>query len=297
MKTLNTTELDNLRLRVRETMKNTIGEVYDNETLVFINTEGKASASIRLYQHRGYDSLGTMILSPSKDGGMGPLQFALVHKIHDTEDQVLDGKKYTTYRDFIKECSALSEAEYKDILKKRIQVAKDAKILFADESENKSYFIMAYKYIRLMDRKEFDFPFSSIAARLELYHDLMLLDTRYAGVNIEEAFLVRREDHNRIVQSKDVYQMTKFLFECLVMALYTAFDTKSIYDAVSHHAMEYLKTRMERGREYSEEELSKLFGMDEGTFLNLILLPAMSSDELVVRNPAAVDGSSRYSLI
>ena len=74
MKTLNTTELDNLRLRVRETMKNTIGEVYDNETLVFINTEGKASASIRLYQHRGYDSLGTMILSPSKDGGMGPLQ-------------------------------------------------------------------------------------------------------------------------------------------------------------------------------------------------------------------------------
>lgn len=296
-KSNNTIELDNLRLRIRETLNNTIGESFNNESLIFINLEGKANASVRLYQFRGYDSSGTLIITPMKEGGIGPLQFSLTKNIRDTEDQVLDKKRYTSYQDFVRESCGLEPDEANVYIQKRSNALRDARRTYSKENSNQEFFMIADKYLRLSDKENFDFPFSDIAARIELYHDLMIYDPRFAGVNFEEAFLIHREDHNRIVESKNTYDMVKFLMESLILALYNAADCKSIYDTVSSQAANYLKTRMERGKKYTENELADLFGMETDTFLNLILIPAMSSDELLVETAREENGSSLYSLI
>lgn len=285
---------ENLLMRVQSLLEAKVGTYFNNEALMMINSSRKANCSIRLFQKRGYDSGIASIMHEDSTGSFAPLEFSLTVRYRMLDYDVFNGSRPTFFKDFLTEDCPLDKERVKAMGKAYSDLSRKTKSLYKN-STVKDYLRIAHKYLELMRNPDFDFCFKDMLARLDLYHGLLKLDGRFAGLNIEQSMLIRREDHNRIVEMGDLYETAFFIISCLLDALYHGCDQLDHFRLQSEYASAYLATRMEKGVPYTIEELGRLFSMTTEMVRMLFVLPALGSDSIVV--DSSDESEDRFTLI
>ena len=161
-------------------------------------------------------------------------------------------------------------------------VSKEASLLFKNSPAG-VYERIAYKYKRIMNTSSL-YPLLPILARLDLYSSLIGIDARFAGINVEEAMLIRREEHQAALEEDGHERMTLFLTECVLDGITRAADQLFEMKHQSEYAILFLSMKMEKGRAYTFDELSLLFSLDKEMIKNLFVIPALSSDRISIGN-------------
>ncbi len=285
---------ENLLLRVQSLLEAKVGTYFNNEALMMVNSSRKANCSIRLYQKRGYDSGVASIMHEDSTGSFAPLEFSLTVRYRMLDFDVFNGSRPTFFKDFLNEDCPLDKERIKAMSRSYSELNRKSKTLYRT-SPVKEYLRLAYRYLEIMRNPDFDFCFKDMLARLDLYHGLIRIDGRFAGLNLEQSMLIRREDHNRLVTDGSVLEMACFIVSSLLDALYHGCDQLDHFRLQSEYAAAYLATRMEKGVPYTIEELGRLFSMTTEMVRMLFILPALGSDSVVVDSS---DGNEdRFTLI
>lgn len=279
-------------IRIETVLDHRIGEIYNNESLIMTNESLKANASVRLYQTRGYDSGLSSIMFQDSDGGFYPLEIKLIEIYGLIDYSMVESKRSDPLKEFLKS-DANASAEIKA---KVLSLFKDAETesLRRFSGLSSSLERIAYKYHMLM-RSDSGYPLLPILARLDLYSSLIKAEPRFAGANIEEAMLIRREEHEEAIAEEAHERLTLFLSECLLDAITRAADQIAEMRHISEYAVLFLSMKMERGREYTFDELSLLFSLDKELMKNLFVIPALSSDRISIGSTAS--GEDTITLI
>ena len=279
-------------IRIETVLDHRIGEIYNNESLIMTNESLKANASVRLYQTRGYDSGLSSIMFQDSDGGFYPLEIKLIEIYGLIDYSMVESKRSDPLKEFLKS-DANASAEIKA---KVLSLFKDAETesLRRFSGISSSLERIAYKYHMLM-RSDSGYPLLPILARLDLYSSLIKAEPRFAGANIEEAMLIRREEHEEAIAEEAHERLTLFLSECLLDAITRAADQIAEMCHISEYAVLFLSMKMERGREYTFDELSLLFSLDKELMKNLFVIPALSSDRISIGSTAS--GEDTITLI
>lgn len=279
-------------IRIETVLDHRIGEIYNNESLIMTNESLKANASVRLYQTRGYDSGLSSIMFQDSDGGFYPLEIKLIEIYGLIDYSMVESKRSDPLKDFLKS-DANASAEIKA---KVLSLFKDAETesLRRFSGISSSLERIAYKYHMLM-RSDSGYPLLPILARLDLYSSLIKAEPRFAGANIEEAMLIRREEHEEAIAEEGHERLTFFLSECLLDAITRAADQIAEMRHISEYAVLFLSMKMERGKEYTFDELSLLFSLDKELMKNLFVIPALSSDRISIGSTAS--GEDTITLI
>lgn len=279
-------------IRIETVLDHRIGEIYNNESLIMTNESLKANASVRLYQTRGYDSGLSSIMFQDSDGGFYPLEIKLIEIYGLIDYSMVESKRSDPLKEFLKS-DANASAEIKA---KVLSLFKDAETesLRRFSGISSSLERIAYKYHMLM-RSDSGYPLLPILARLDLYSSLIKAEPRFAGANIEEAMLIRREEHEEAIAEEAHERLTLFLSECLLDAITRAADQIAEMRHISEYAVLFLSMKMERGREYTFDELSLLFSLDKELMKNLFVIPALSSDRISIGSTAS--GEDTITLI
>lgn len=279
-------------IRIETVLDHRIGEIYNNESLIMTNESLKANASVRLYQTRGYDSGLSSIMFQDSDGGFYPLEIKLIEIYGLIDYSMVESKRSDPLKEFLKS-DANASAEIKA---KVLSLFKDAETesLRRFSGLSSSLERIAYKYHMLM-RSDSGYPLLPILARLDLYSSLIKAEPRFAGANIEEAMLIRREEHEEAIAEEAHERLALFLSECLLDAITRAADQIAEMRHISEYAVLFLSMKMERGREYTFDELSLLFSLDKELMKNLFVIPALSSDRISIGSTAS--GEDTITLI
>lgn len=279
-------------IRIETVLDHRIGEIYNNESLIMTNESLKANASVRLYQTRGYDSGLSSIMFQDSDGGFYPLEIKLIEIYGLIDYSMVESKRTDPIKEFLKsDANASSE-----IKTKVLSLFKDAETesLRRFSGISSSLERIAYKYHLLM-RSDSGYPLLPILARLDLYSSLIKAEPRFAGANIEEAMLIRREEHDESIGEESHERLTLFLSECLLDAITRAADQIAEMRHLSEYAVLFLSMKMERGKEYTFDELSLLFSLDKELMKNLFVIPSLSSDRISIGSTAS--GEDTITLI
>ena len=226
------------------------------------------------------------------DGGFYPLEIKLIEIYGLIDYSMVESKRSDPLKEFLKS-DANASAEIKA---KVLSLFKDAETesLRRFSGLSSSLERIAYKYHMLM-RSDSGYPLLPILARLDLYSSLIKAEPRFAGSNIEEAMLIRREEHEEAIAEEAHERLTLFLSECLLDAITRAADQIAEMRHISEYAVLFLSMKMERGREYTFDELSLLFSLDKELMKNLFVIPALSSDRISIGSTAS--GEDTITLI
>lgn len=279
-------------IRIETVLDHRIGEIYNNESLIMTNESLKANASVRLYQTRGYDSGLSSIMFQDSDGGFYPLEIKLIEIYGLIDYSMVESKRSDPLKEFLKSDANVSA----EIKTKVLSLFKDAETesLHRFSGLSSSLERIAYKYHMLM-RRDSGYPLLPILARLDLYSSLIKAEPRFAGANIEEAMLIRREEHDESIAEESHERLTLFISECLLDAITRAADQIAEMRHISEYAVLFLSMKMERGKEYTFDELSLLFSLDKELMKNLFVIPALSSDRISIGSTAS--GEDTITLI
>lgn len=271
-------------IRIATVLDHRIGDIYNNESLIMTNGNAKANNSIRLYQTRNYDSGISSIMFQDSDGGFYPLELRLTQAYGELDYAFLDSKGSNAIRSFLKSDANADAVRKNEVLSLFKTVSKEASLLFKNSPAG-VYERIAYKYKRIMNTSSL-YPLLPILARLDLYSSLIGIDARFAGINVEEAMLIRREEHQAALEEDGHERMTLFLTECVLDGITRAADQLFEMKHQSEYAILFLSMKMEKGRAYTFDELSLLFSLDKEMIKNLFVIPALSSDRISIGNGA-----------
>ena len=269
-------------IRIATVLDHRIGDIYNNESLIMTNGNAKANNSIRLYQTRNYDSGISSIMFQDSDGGFYPLELRLTQAYGELDYAFLDSKGSNAIRSFLKSDANADAVRKNEVLSLFKTVSKEASFLFKNSPAG-VYERIAYKYKRIMNTSSL-YPLLPILARLDLYSSLIGIDARFAGINVEEAMLIRREEHQAALEEDGHERMTLFLTECVLDGITRAADQLFEMKHQSEYAILFLSMKMEKGRAYTFDELSLLFSLDKEMIKNLFVIPALSSDRISIGN-------------
>ena len=269
-------------IRIATVLDHRIGDIYNNESLIMTNGNAKANNSIRLYQTRNYDSGISSIMFQDSDGGFYPLELRLTQAYGELDYAFLDSKGSNAIRSFLKSDANADAVRKNEVLSLFKTVSKEASLLFKNSPAG-VYERIAYKYKRIMNTSSL-YPLLPILARLDLYSSLIGIDARFAGINVEEAMLIRREEHQAALEEDGHERMTLFLTECVLDGITRAADQLFEMKHQSEYAILFLSMKMEKGRAYTFDELSLLFSLDKEMIKNLFVIPAPSSDRISIGN-------------
>ena len=269
-------------IRIATVLGHRIGDIYNNESLIMTNGNAKANNSIRLYQTRNYDSGISSIMFQDSDGGFYPLELRLTQAYGELDYAFLDSKGSNAIRSFLKSDANADAVRKNEVLSLFKTVSKEASLLFKNSPAG-VYERIAYKYKRIMNTSSL-YPLLPILARLDLYSSLIGIDARFAGINVEEAMLIRREEHQAALEEDGHERMTLFLTECVLDGITRAADQLFEMKHQSEYAILFLSMKMEKGRAYTFDELSLLFSLDKEMIKNLFVIPALSSDRISIGN-------------
>ena len=209
-------------IRIATVLDHRIGDIYNNESLIMTNGNAKANNSIRLYQTRNYDSGISSIMFQDSDGGFYPLELRLTQAYGELDYAFLDSKGSNAIRSFLKSDANADAVRKNEVLSLFKTVSKEASLLFKNSPAG-VYERIAYKYKRIMNTSSL-YPLLPILARLDLYSSLIGIDARFAGINVEEAMLIRREEHQAALEEDGHERMTLFLTECVLDGITRAAD-------------------------------------------------------------------------
>lgn len=267
-------------IRIDTVLDHRIGEIYNNESLIMTNESIKANCSVRLYQTRNYDSGISSLMFQDSDGAFYPLELRLTETYSEMDYEMMDSRASNAIRNFLK-----SDANAPALLKNEVvsivrNATKESNVLFRNSTTG-GYERLAYKYKRIMNAHS-TYSLLPIIARLDLYSSLVSLDSRFAGINIEEAMLIRREEHEAALEEENHERMTLFLTECVLDGITRAADQLFEMKHLSEYAVIFLSMKMERGKAYTFEELALLFSLDKDMIKNLFVIPALSSDRISI---------------
>ena len=196
-------------IRIATVLDHRIGDIYNNESLIMTNGNAKANNSIRLYQTRNYDSGISSIMFQDSDGGFYPLELRLTQAYGELDYAFLDSKGSNAIRSFLKSDANADAVRKNEVLSLFKTVSKEASLLFKNSPAG-VYERIAYKYKRIMNTSSL-YPLLPILARLDLYSLLIGIDARFAGINVEEAMLIRREEPQAALEEDGHERMTLFL--------------------------------------------------------------------------------------
>lgn len=267
-------------IRIDTVLDHRIGEIYNNESLIMTNESIKANCSVRLYQTRNYDSGISSLMFQDSDGAFYPLELRLTETYNEMDYEMMDSRASNAIRNFLKSdanAPALVKNEVVSIVR---NATKESNVLFRNSTTG-GYERLAYKYKRIMNAHS-TYSLLPIIARLDLYSSLVSLDSRFAGINIEEAMLIRREEHEAALEEENHERMTLFLTECVLDGITRASDQLFEMKHLSEYAVIFLSMKMEKGRAYTFEELALLFSLDKDMIKNLFVIPALSSDRISI---------------
>ena len=267
-------------IRIDTVLDHRIGEIYNNESLIMTNESIKANCSVRLYQTRNYDSGISSLMFQDSDGAFYPLELRLTETYNEMDYEMMDSRASNAIRNFLKSdanAPALVKNEVVSIVR---NATKESNVLFRNSTTG-GYERLAYKYKRIMNASS-SYSLLPIIARLDLYSSLVSLDSRFAGINIEEAMLIRREEHEAALEEENHERMTLFLTECVLDGITRAADQLFEMKHLSEYAVIFLSMKMEKGRAYTFEELALLFSLDKDMIKNLFVIPALSSDRISI---------------
>ena len=280
-------------IRIATVLDHRIGEIYNNESLVMTNESAKANNSIRLYQTRNYDSGVSAIMFQDTDGSFYPLELRLTEIYSELDYAFMDGKSANAIRSFLKSDANADAVRKNEVISLFRSISKEAESLFKT-SPCGLYERLAYKYKKVMTSTS-SYPLLPLLARLDLYGSLVSIDERFAGINIEEAMLIRREEHQAALDEKGHERMTLFLTECTLDGITRAADQLYEMKRSAEYAVLFLSMKMEKGRAYSFDELSMLFSLDKEMVKNLFVIPSLSSDRISIGT--GKDGEDTITLI
>ena len=283
----------NTIIRIGTVLDHRIGDIYNNESLIMTNESPKANCSVRLFQAKGYDTGLSSIMFHDHEGGFYPLELRLSEVYSEIDYAYLDSKGVNAIRSFLKSDADASEDISAEVLSLFKNITKEASRMFSS-SPTGTFERIAWKYKRVME-SGISYPYLPVLARLDLYNSLLSIDSRFAGSNIEEAMLIRREEHEEAIAEEAHERLTLFLSECLLDAITRAADQIAEMRHISEYAVLFLSMKMERGREYTFDELSLLFSLDKELMKNLFVIPALSSDRISIGSTAS--GEDTITLI
>ncbi len=283
----------NTLIRVATVLDGRIGEIYNNESLVVSNQEIKCSSSIRLALDSGYDRGSSFLMFQDKDGGFFPFELELVESLAGIEFAYSQKERYRAIREIINKDGSIHDDE-KNALNALFEEARRAASTKFRSSPTRDYERLAYEYQIIM-KSNMGYQYLGILARLNLYIGLLGLDERFCGINFEEAMLIRREEYIASLQEDGHERLTRFIAECVLDGATRAADLIESLSEKGEYAALFLSMRMEKGKEYTIDEVAILFGMDPDMMKALILVPALSSDKISVGT--SKDGKETLSLI
>ncbi len=279
----------NTLIRIDTVLSHRIGQIYNNESLIMTNGIVKANASVRLSLARDYDIGVTSLMYHSSNGSYYPLEIRLAEAYGDIDYRY---EKGSAVKSFIKDDKDLDASASEAIWEKVKEIRKKSYKL--PKSPIGVFERLAFKYREIMNLG-IDYANKEVVARLELYESLVRLDDRYSGVNVEEAMLIRKEEHDTSLMENSNEKLTYFIAQCVFDGITRAADQIFELRQLGEYAVLFLSLKMERGREYTFDELSALFSLDKELMKALFIIPALSSDRVSIGN--AGDGDETLTLI
>lgn len=271
-----------IMLRVMSVIDSRIGDIYNNESLMLLNEDKKASYSLRLAMKRGYDEDELLEVYNDKEEGLVPLETELEQLYTEIDYEYKSQKRFQILDSFIKRDAFLDEKAINAIATLFMNLENESKTAIVD-SATSGIERIAYIYKGALKAVECSFfPNMALYARLDLYIRLLNLDDRFTGLNYEEAMFIRRQEHNDALSDEGHERLTAFLAECLLDASIRAADDLVSLKNNGQYATLFLSSKMEKGKTYDIEDLASLFGISSDMLKSLILIPALSSDAVSI---------------